>query len=104
MSSQIILNIKYNIPSQALIQHQENRKEELQAEHETALLKLDAQLKQEAQKEEDKYLHSAEQSKQKILQEKQSKLNAAFDASTLNNEHKEQVINQLVTRDRIVEQ
>ena len=79
-----------------MIQHQESRQDQLQAEHESALLKLDAQLKQEAQREEEEYLQSAEQSKQKILQEKQSKLSAVFDTTTLNNEHKEQVISLIV--------
>ena len=60
------------------------------------MLKLNAQLKQQAQREEEEYLQSAEQIKQKILQQKQSKLSAVFDATALNNEHKEQVIRLIV--------
>ena len=74
-----------------MIQHQENCRDELQAQHEAALLELSIQLEKEAQQEEQEYLESTEKKKHKILQEKQSKLSAMADATALNDEHKKQV-------------
>ena len=76
---------------QLLIQHQETCREELQAHHEAALLELSVQLEKEAKDEEQEYLQSTERKKLRILQEKQSKLNAMADATALNDEHKKLV-------------
>ena len=58
-------------------------------------MELGVQLEKEAQLEVEEYVHSTETNNQKILQEKQSKLNAFIDAATLNDEHKEQVFDLL---------
>lgn len=76
---------------QLLIQHQETCKDELQAQHEAAVLELSVQLEKEAQQEEREYMQSTERKKQRILQDKQSKLSAMADATALNDEHKKQV-------------
>lgn len=48
-------------------------------------------LEKEAQQEEEKCVLSTDRDKQRILQEKQSKLSAIIDATALNDEHKQQV-------------
>lgn len=52
---------------------------------------LSIQLEKEAQQEEEEYVISTERKNDKILQEKQNKLNAVIDTTALNDEHKEQV-------------
>lgn len=48
-------------------------------------------MENEAQQEEEEYVQLTERNKQRVLQEKQSKLNAVVDAATLSDEHKDQV-------------
>ena len=76
---------------QILIQHHKTSRDEIQAQHEAAQVELGIQLEKEAQLEVEEYVYSTETNKEKILQEKQSKLNVFIDADALNDEHKEQV-------------
>lgn len=64
---------------------------ELQSHHESEQQELSAQLDRESQKEEEEYIRKMEENKQRLLQEKQSKLNAITDASGATEEHKRQV-------------
>ena len=52
---------------------------------------LSVQLDQNSQEKEEEYLRRFEDNKQKALQEKQSKLNAKIDATTLTEEDRKQV-------------
>lgn len=74
------------------MQHQQEYREEMLAEHKTALQQLSVQLDEQSLLKETEYMNLSERSMQRILHERQSKLHAIVDTTTLNNEHKEQVL------------